>query len=553
MGEPVGMDDHGLDALTLEILWSRLVSIVDESATALQRTSFSTTVRESNDLACVLMSPDGASVAENTIGVPSFAGVMSRLTRNVLATHPVERWHPGDVLITNDPWLNTGHLPDTAVITPIFLDGRLVAFAGNTAHKSDIGGIGYSADGKEIFEEGLRIPPTKLYKEGVLNEDLLRLIERNVRVPVMVTGDIHAQVSAGHVCAERLLEVMRSQGLTEIESLGAAIRARAEASMRRAIAALPDGEYRGEVVLDGYSRPTHLVATVGIDGDELTIDFTGTSDQSDGGINSVFNYTYAFTCYTVKCVLDPDTRKNEGAYEPMTVIAPEGSILNASFPAAVNARSMTGHCVSSAILQALSQACSDQVIADSGSCPGLRVCCYGTDSYGDRYVQMLFPNGGMGARPAADGLNTTPFPTNAGGASIEVMEGVAPLLFRRREFTIDSGGPGEWRGGCGQVVEIEFLSDRPTTFTTQFDRIENPPFGLLGGLPGAPAGLRLNGEVIAPKGRFRADRGHVLELTYSGGGGYGDPSARDRAAIEEDIGNGLVSPEAARSLYGYTQ
>lgn len=542
----------GYSPLALEVMWGRLLAIVDESATALQRTSFSTTVRESNDFACVLLSPTGQSVAENTVGVPSFAGVMSRMMTVFLESHPLETWRPGDVGLTNDPWINTGHLPDTAVVTPIFRRDALVAFAVNTAHKSDIGGGGYSATAVEVYEEGLRIPPSKLFREGARNDELFDLIRANVRVNELVIGDLEAQVAAGHFCSERLTAFMDEQGLDEVESIALAIQSRAEVAMRKAISELPDGSYTGEVELDGYHEPVTLKGTITISGDELEVDFTGTSPQTAGGINSVYNYTHAFTSYALKCVLDPHTRKNEGSYRPIRITAPEGCILNATFPAAVNARSMVGHCVAAVVFDAMSKAAPDRVMADSGSCPGLRVCCYGVDKHGGRFVQMLFPNGGAGARPELDGLSATPFPTNAGGASVEILEGVAPLVVWRRELIPDSGGAGKQRGGLGQRVVLEFASPEPVTFTTQFDRVDRPPFGLFGGRDGAPARLTMNDTVTVPsKGKTTAQPGDHLTIVYAGGGGFGNPAERSREAIEDDILNGYVTPEAAEESYGY--
>jgi len=542
---------EGLDAVALEIHWGRLVAIADESASALQRTSFSTTVRESNDFACVLLGPDGTTLAENTLGVPSFAGVMSLVMREVLKRYPTETWRPGDVVLTNDPWINTGHLPDTTVITPIFHGDRLVAFNGNTAHKADVGGSGYAADATEIFEEGLRIPICKLYEEGRLNEMLMDLISANVRVPDSVLGDLHAQVAAGHVCAQRVGAFLDEQGLRELTTIGRAVQERAEGAMRKAVSALPDGEYRSVVRADGFDKPTEIHTLVTVKGDGVTVDFSGTSPQIRRGINSVYNYTYAFTCYTLKCLLDPVTRKNEGSYRAFKIIAPEGTILNARFPAPVTARSMTGHFVSSGVLLAMAEALPDRVIADSGSCPGLRVALRGVDTRGRRFAQVLFPNGGMGARSHADGLSATGFPTNAGGGSVEVMESVSPLVFWRRELLPDSGGPGERRGGLGQLIELETIAPQPLDVSFQFDRIENPAQGVFGGRPGGASRLILNDGVTVPgKGRITMKCGDRLKISYAGGGGYGVPEKRDRAAVAADLEDGLISEAAARAIYG---
>lgn len=545
------MSDNSIDPITLEILWGRLASIVDESASALQRTSFSTTVRESNDFACVLLAPNGTTLAENTMGVPSFAGVMSLVMKRVLERYPAQTWKPGDVVLTNDPWINTGHLPDTTIISPIFHRDRLVAFTGNAAHKSDIGGAGYAADATEIYEEGLLIPICKLYEEGRINELLVDILRSNVRVADNVLGDLHAQVAAGHVCAQRVMGFLEEQGITDLTAIGQAIQTRAESAMRQAIEALPDGVYSSVVRSDGFDKPTEFHTRITVAGQGLTVDFEGTSPQVRRGINAVYNYTYAFTCYTLKCLLDPVTRKNEGSYKPFKIVVPEGSILNARYPAAVMARSMSGHYVSSGVLLALADALPARVIADSGSCPGLRVALRGINSYGSRFAQVLFQNGGMGARATSDGLPTTGFPTNAGGGSIEVMESVAPIIFWKRELLMDSGGPGKNRGGLGQHLEIESTSDAPLDCMTQFDRLEYPAEGLFGGLHGGRSRLSFkNGKPLPSKGRFVMNKGDRITVDYAGGGGYGSPKERKREAVIADVRQGLVSAEAARDVYG---
>lgn len=543
---------QAIDPIALEILWGRLVSIVDESASALQRTSFSTTVRESNDFACVLLAPDGTALAENTLGVPSFAGVMSIVMRHFLKVYPAHTWKPGDIGLTNDPWLNTGHLPDTTIITPVFHKGALVAFAGNTAHKIDMGGAGYVAECRDVYQEGLRIPICKLYEAGQPNSMLLRLIEDNVRVPDSVIGDLHAQMAAGHVCAERVREFLDEQGIGDMSAIGRAVQERAESAMRAAIRKLPDGEYTSVVMSDGFDAPTKIQTRIAIRGDQVTVDFAGTSAQVPRGINSVYNYTYAFACYTLKCLLDPFTRKNEGSYKPFNIVAPEGTILNAKFPAPVMVRSMTGHFVSSAVLLAMAEVLPERTIADSGSCPGLRVKANGTDARGRPFVIGLYANGGMGARGSSDGLSATGFPTNAGGGSIEIQESISPLLFWRKELRQDSGGPGRLRGGLGQVLEIESISDSPINVTMQFDRIDHPAGGLFGGLPGAPSRLVMNGSKTIPgKGSIRMNKGDRVTVEYAGGGGYGPPGERPPEAVREDLANGLISPQAARDVYGH--
>lgn len=540
----------GDDPVALQILWSRLVAIVDESAAALQRTSFSTTVRESNDYACAILGPDATTLAENTLGVPSFAGVMSRVLRRFLERFPQDTWQPGDVGLTNDPWLATGHLPDTTIVTPVFVDDRLVAFTANAAHKSDMGGAGYTALAKEVFEEGLRLPLTKVHVAGEPNEAVVDIIRANTRTPDVVMGDLAAQIAASHVCHARLVEFLEEQGLTDLTPLGEAVQRRAEQAMRRAIERLPDGEYRHSLDTDGFEEPLTIAAALRVHGDTLTIDFSGTSPQLDRGVNSVYNYTYALTCYTVKCVLDPETPKNEGSYRPIAVHVPEGTALNPRFPAAVNARSMSGHFVASAVLGALSQVVPDRVIADSGSCPGLRLHFSGVGRDGQPFGQMLFPNGGMGAAAHRDGLDCTGFPTNAGGASIEVTEAVAPLVVWEREYLPDSGGPGRQRGGLGQRVVIEYVSDRPGVLRSQFDRTRFPAHGLFGGHPGARSRITLNGVEQPGKTLQPLSRGDIVVAHYAGGGGFGPPEERAAELVAKDVEMGVVSPAAARDVYG---
>lgn len=548
----VGGPADAEDPVALQILWSRLVAIVDESAAALQRTSFSTTVRESNDYACALLGPDARSLAENTLGVPSFAGVMSRVMAEFLDRFPLETWRPGDVGLTNDPWLSTGHLPDTTIVTPVFLGSRVVAFTANAAHKSDMGGAGYTALATEVFEEGLRIPLCKVHVAGEPNEAVLDIIRANTRTPEVVMGDIAAQVAASHVCEERLLEFLAEQQLHDLAHVGDAVQRRAEHAMRGAIRALPDGEYAYAFDTDGFEEPLHIAVTITIEGDSLIIDFAGTSDQIARGVNSVYNYTYALTCYTVKCVLDPETPKNEGSYRPIDVRVPEGSALNPRFPAAVNARSMSGHFVSSAVLGALSQVVPDQVIADSGSCPGLRLHFSGVDRDGHSFGQMLFPNGGMGASAVRDGLDCTGFPTNAGGASIEVTEAVAPLIVWKREYLTDSGGAGRQRGGMGQQVVIEYVSDRPGVLRSQFDRMRFPAPGLFGGHPGGRSAITLNGVPQPGKMMEPIRQGDIVVADYAGGGGFGPPEERLPEQVAQDLRKGAISPEAARDVYRHT-
>jgi N-methylhydantoinase B len=536
------------DPITLEIWWSRLVAIADEAATALLRTSFSTVIRESNDYVTVLMNARGETIAECTLGIPAFAALVGRATRRILETFPHADWREGDVVLTNDPWIGTGHLPDIVVIMPIFHEGRLVAFAGSAGHAPDIGGV-FRGGPTELIEEGVLIPPVRLYRGGQRNDDLVALFLANIRQTDIVLGDIEAQVSANQVCIRRAQEFLRDTGQADFERLGAAVHDLAEKAMRDAIAALPDGVYRAALEADGAETPTRIACAITIAGDHMSVDYAGSSPQVTHPINSVFNYTQAYTIYPLKCVLDPHSRRNEGSYRAVTVTAPEGSILNPVFPAPVLARHLTGHLLSCVLYQALAPIMPERVIADSGGAPALRAHFAGQGKEG-RFGQLLFASAGMGASRGRDGLSTTAFPTNSGAGSVEALEAVSPLLFRRKEFRPDSGGVGRQRGGLGQDVEVANITDTPIQLTLLGDRERHPALGLLGGGPGAPASaLVSDGRGAAMKSRTLVAPQQSVTIRFAGGGGYGPPSERSAAAIAEDVRQGFVTQEAAARDY----
>lgn len=541
-----------LDPISLEIYWNRLISIADESAAALLRTSFSTIVRESNDFATALMDADGNALAENTAGIPSFVGTLPRTLRHFLKRFPVEQWHPGDCIITNDPWMATGHLPDVTMVMPIHHRGVLVGFSGTIAHLPDIGGSLWASDCRELFEEGLQIPPVKFYERGQPNQLVVDFIAGNVRVPDQVLGDLEAQVIANTVGARRLREFLDDTDVNDLTELSQALQARAEHAMRQAIEKVPDGTYRSTLLADGFDADeTRIECAVTIKGSDLLVDYAGTSKQIGRGLNSVMNYTYAYTCYPIKCALDPLTPRNEGSYRSVTVDAPEGSILNPRYPAPCSARQLTGHLLAGAVYGALSQAVPKAVIAESGSAPTLRSVYSGVDKQGNPFSQVFFAAGGMGASAGQDGYHCTAFPTNTGSGSIEAFEATTPLVVWRKEFLPNSGGIGKHRGGLGQEVEIEVVSPGPLRLSLLSDRQKYPPQGLFGGGPGAPVRIVTgDGRRPHPKSRTMIDPKDRLILSFSGGAGYGDPGERDPAAIRRDLKNGYITAEAARRDYG---
>ncbi|WP_137922442.1 hydantoinase B/oxoprolinase family protein [Hydrogenophaga sp. 2FB] len=539
-----------IDPITLEIWWSRLVAIADEAATTLLRTAFSTVVRESNDFATVLMNRHGQSMAECTGGIPAFAGIIPRTTKAFLQQFPAESWREGDCVITNDPWLATGHLPDIAMVTPIFHKGELVGFAGCAAHSPDVGGT-HGAGNHQVFEEGICIPPMHLYQEGKRNESMLKLFLNNVRLPEQVLGDLEAQVTANEVCRKRAIDFLDDTGLSSFDLLSRTVHDRTEAAMRAAIAAIPDGSYVAAIDADGFAHhPTHIRCTVTIAGDSMTVDYAGSSAQVNRGTNCTMNYTQAYSVYPIKCVLDPQTRRNEGSYRAIEVKAPEGSIMNARYPAAVGARHLTGHLLCCAIYQALAQVIPEQVIADSGGTPAMRVRFSGGLQQHARFSQTLFASGGMGASARADGLSTTAFPTNSGAGSIEALEAVTPLLVRRKEFRVDSGGAGRHRGGLGQLCEVRNVTADPIQVAISADRQRHPALGIMGGMPGAPTAVTLaNGKALDLKSRIDLAPGDSVTLAFAGGGGYGHATERVLGDIQRDIAYGYISRDAALDHY----
>jgi N-methylhydantoinase B len=538
-----------LDPVTLEILWSRMIGVANEQAAALMRTSFTPVVRESGDLSAALFDSRGRMLAQAVTGTPGHINSLATSMRHFLKAFPTESLRPGDVLITNDPWQTSGQLNDLSVVTPAFRDGVLVGFLGNCCHASDIGGRGLSADAREVYEEGLQIPITKLYDRGRENHELLRLLAANVRAPHEVLGDLHAQVAANRVGAERLIEAMAEFGLRDLRMVAEEILDRSEAAMRAGIGRLPDGLYQHEIQTDGLDEPIRIRCALHVIGDRISIDFAGSSPQSSRGMNVVLNYTRAYAHYALKSVISPEIPHNEGSFRPVSVTAPEGSILATRFPSAVAARHIVGHFVPHAVLGALAQVVPDRVIAEgSGNVWLTTVRGLGEQ----RFVTVLFASGGTGARPTADGLSCTSFPSAIATTAIETIESTSPLVIRRKELRRDSGGAGRHRGGLGQTIEVQVRSGEPYAVSVLADRMKFTAQGYLGGLAGARAFFKTSdGRPRNPKltQHLAPGTGFVLELP--GGGGYYPPRERSVEELREDIAEGLVSRAAAARDYGF--
>ena len=533
------------DPITLSILWSRLISIVDEAGTTLQRTSFSTVTRESNDFAVVLMDSRGRSLAQSSISVPSFLGVLPMLTQALLRDYfPTETWEAGDVVMTNDPWLCAGHKPDIGIVSPIFFQKKLIGFIGTIAHSPDMGGALWGAGARDLYEEGLMVPPTKLIQAGRPNETLFNLIEANVRAATQTLGDIRAQIAANDQGIRSLTNLMVENGLDEIDTLGEQIITASEREMRKALAAAPDGSYQYEYEADGDGRnePVKFVATVTINGDEILVDYEGTSGPHSLGINAVLNYTYAYTAYPLKCTFSPDVPNNEGAFRPIKVVAPKGCLVNAQRPVPLGARNITGNMLHAVVFGALAQAVPDRVQADCGAACWC-IVLNGQHEDGREFVEYFFLNGGYGARPDQDGVHVLSFPTNVANVPIEVLENDAPVLVTRKALAPNSGGDGQFRGGLGQVFSIKHVGQNPVNISILTEKTQTVARGICGGENGAKGRIQIIPErPLPPKGLDKLYPGEEIIFTLPGGGGYGPKSNRSATARQRDRRLGYVQP-----------
>ena len=537
-----------VDVISLGIQWDRLISIADEIINTLVRSSFSTNVRESYDLSCVVFDSRGRSIAQGAYSVPSFTGTAPATLAAMLARFPPDTLEPGDAIMTNDPWIGTGHLFDINVMQPVFRDGRIVGYSMSITHLPDIGGAGFSAAAREVYEEGLRIPICRLARRGELNEPMLEVIRTNVRVPEQTLGDLLANYACTTVGGRMLNEFMDEYGLDSIDPLADAILEQSERAIREQIALIPEGVYRNSIRIEGRDEPLTLACELTIRGGEVHADFTGTGNAIKSAINVPLCYTRAMTCYAIKCLTTPRIPNNEGSVRPIHVSAPEGCLLNAVTPSPTGGRHIVGHFVVPLIFGALAQVVPDRVQADSGMLNLINV--QGRTRDGRGVSSIFFASGGFGALDGIDGAATTPSPSNMTGTSIEVWEDLTGMAILSKALLTDSGGPGEFRGGLGQRIEFVNDSGSEVSIACLAGRTEFPPRGVNGGGDGGLREIRINGKKVHPKGRYVLAPGDRLTTLESGGGGYGDPRKRDRAALARDVAQGFVSEEAARKDYG---
>ncbi len=539
------------DAVELEIVWQRLISILNEVDQIIVRTTFSTILSEGRDFACILTDRHGASLCQSVWSSPSFCVVLPRTARALLQRFPAHELRPGDVLATNDPWQGTGHLPDYILLMPVFRAGQIVAYIGTVSHMSDVGGHPNEIEGSDVFAEGLRMAPFKLFESGQENALAFALIGANCRVPDLLLGDLRAMAGAVKIGAQRIGEFLDDYGMAHLDDLAQTILTRSEQLMRTRIAALPDGCYRHELEIDGYLERVWLRTQVTVKDDEIEVGFAGTTDQTAAAaINASYNTTYATVVFPFKCALVPDIPNNEGLFRPIAVNPPVGSILNARFPAPVKARAKTTNNLNQCIFGALHEILGAQVQASNGGIWPF-VLSGAEEPYGNYLVDML-PHGGRGGQPTLDGMLPVAWPNNSTITPCEVMETKAPIRFHAKQLWPDSAGAGYHRGGLGQVIVFEHTGQEPMMFNLTPDRVATVPPGLAGGGPGAQGEVLINREVVERFPPILLQPGARVELRIGGGGGYGSARLRPRALIAQDMAQGYLSAEQARAQYDYS-
>lgn len=549
------MTNPVLSVIELQILWNRLIAIVEEQAQTLMRTAFNPIVRESGDLSAGLFDLKGRMIAQAVTGTPGHVNTMANSVRYFLEQYPLEDMHPEDIYLTNDPWKAAGHLNDFMLVRPCFHQDALIGFTSCTSHLADLGGLGFGPDGSDVLDEGLFVPIFKLVDAGKLDETFMTILKGNSRVPIEVEGDTYALMTCVECGSRRTSECMADIGITDLVQISDYIIDTSRERTRDLINALPKGSYRYEMRVDGYDEPLDLVAVMTIADGEVVVDFAGSSGRSAKGINCPLNYASAYACFALKCALAPDIPNNEGALAPLIIKAPENSIANAQYPAPVAMRHVVGQLLPDVVFGCLHQAMPGLVPAEGTCClwdlPMRGGYSVDTDTSKTKFATELVHNGGTGGRCGKDGLSATAFPSGVMGSLVEITESVSPLIIWRREYCQDSAGAGEFRGGLGQVLEISSSEDAPISLFAALDRIHHAPRGREGGKNGELGSLTLsNGDMLRSKGEQIIPAGQRMTVLTPGGAGYGDPKNRDLARIAQDLEFGLISPEAAMLDYG---
>jgi N-methylhydantoinase B len=543
-----------LSDIELQVMWNRLIAVVEEQAQVLLRTAFSPIVREAGDLSAGVFDREGNMLAQAVTGTPGHVNSMAESVKHFVRVFPVETMKPGDIYITNDPWMGTGHLNDFVLTTPAFHRGKLVGLFSCTSHLMDIGGIGFGPDGTDVFMEGLYIPLLKLADRGKLNETLMAMIRANTRLPIDTEGDVYSLAACNDVGCARLSEMMEEFGLRNLDVLSEHILTRSKAAVLEAIAGLPKGKWSNTMTVDGYDEPVTLACTVEVTKRGIHVDYTGTGEASKRGINVPLAYTTAYTVFGLACIVGKDIPNNGGSLAPLTVSAPQNSIVNALKPKPVASRHIIGQMLPDVVFGAIRKAIPERVPAEGTSCLwNLNVRGQtdeaGLGNYG--FMMAVTSNGGTGARPMKDGLSATAYPSGVKGTPVEIAESITPLIFWRKEFREDSGGAGTTRGGLGQVIEVGSRIGKPFDLLAAYDRIDHPPRGRDGGSDGAPGAVSLkSGKVLKGKGFQLIPPEDRLVVMTPGGAGIGDPAKRDRAALAKDVSEGFVSAKGAKAYGG---
>jgi N-methylhydantoinase B len=545
------MTNQTFDAVSLSIMWDRLVSLTDEIVSTLVRSSFSTIVYESYDLSVVVLDAEANSIAQGTFGIPAFIGSAPVTLRHMLKRFPAETLKPGDIVVTNDPWLGTGHLFDITMMRPVFRKGRIVAYTVSITHLPDIGGTGFGSAATEIYQEGLRIPICKLYDAGKPNDLLIDIIRTNVRVPEQTMGDIMANVSCNEVGAREINAFMDEYGLEDLMPLSRAIRGQSETAMRAKLRELKDGTYRNRIKLEGFDGPVEFAVRIDVAGDNISFDYDGTSGCVRAGVNVPFCYTNAMSLHAIKSLTLPTIPNNAGSQAPVKVPAPVGCILNAQPPFPTGGRHAMGHFVTPLVYGALAEAIPGEVQADSGMMNLINF--QGTRRDDRAFSTLYFASGGYGALKGLDGWATLPHPSNMAVVPVEVWETITHTTIERKQLRTDSGGTGRWRGGLGQEVVLRNDTGHPLTILGMGNRWLFPAKGVFGGGDGTLRVHAIDGEPVHAKGRLEVAPDQRITVTEAGGAGYGDPRERDREAVAFDVANGFVSREAAQTAYGWRE
>jgi N-methylhydantoinase B len=547
-----------LATIQRQIQWNRLIAVVEEQAQTMIRTAFSTTVREAGDLSAGVFDLQGRMLAQAVTGTPGHVNSMAESVSHFLAKFPAANMKPGDHYITNDPWLATGHLHDLTVVSPAFRGGKIVGLFANTAHIIDIGGLGMGPEGRSVFEEGLYIPIVKCFDAGAPNETFFDFIRAGSRTPVELEGDIYSLCACNDAGSKRLVEMMNEFAMDSLDDLAEYIFEASRRATLLEIAKLPRGTFRSDIKSDGYEAPVTLKAAMTIHADRIVVDYAGTSGLSGRGINVPPAYCRAYSCFGIKCVVAPEVPNNWASLAPFEMEIPEGSILNAPRPYPVSVRHVIGQLIPDLMMGCLHQAVPGRVNAEGSSAlwnPPLRGGSQvsGQEAEVDDFEIITFNSGGTGARPAKDGLDGTAFPSGVRTMPVEATENVAPVIFWKKELRPDSAGAGKTRGGFGQIMEIGAKGDAEFAVNAIFDRVANPPKGRDGGGQGAGGWVGLNdanGTVLRTKGFQVIPKGRRLLLKLPGGGGMGDPKARDPELVKRDVADGLITAHAARDVYG---